>query len=193
MPKTEQSPVIAQSSIPNPQCRLSILVAMDRNRVIGHRGGLPWHISEDLKRFKALTMGHPIIMGRKTFESIGRVLPGRMNVIVTRQHNFSAPAEARIAQSMEDALAITGAASEVFVVGGRDLYAVALPIVHRIYLTEVGGEFEGDTFFPEFELAGWREVSREHRAVSGEGYNGYDFVVYDRINSRAEFPAAESR
>ncbi len=164
-----------------PACRLSIIVAMDRNRVIGKDNRLPWHISEDLKRFKALTMGHPIIMGRKTFESIGRVLPGRLNIIVTRQAGYACPPGTKVAGSVEEAIGFVKEDGEAFVIGGRELYEHALESAHRLYITEVEGSFDGDTSFPRLEPAHWREIAREHRAVSGAGYNGYDFVTYDRI------------
>lgn len=159
--------------------RLSLIVAMDRNRVIGRDNRLPWHISEDLKRFKTLTMGHPIVMGRKTFESIGRVLPGRTNIVVTRQPGYVAPAGVIVAGSIAHALAAAGDAQEVFVIGGRELYEYALGVAHRLYITEVDGTFEGDTHFPDIG-AGWRELSREQHASPGEGYRGYDFVIYER-------------
>lgn len=159
--------------------RLSLIVAMDRNRVIGRDNQLPWHISEDLKRFKALTMGHPIVMGRKTFESIGRVLPGRTSIVVTRQPGYVAPAGVKVAGSIAQALVAAGGAQEVFVIGGRELYEYALGVARRLYVTEVDGAFEGDTHFPAIG-EGWDEVSREHHAAPGEGYRGYDFVIYER-------------
>lgn len=160
--------------------RLSLIVAMDRNRVIGKDNRLPWHISEDLKRFKALTMGHPIVMGRKTFESIGRVLPGRLNIVVTRQRGYQAPEGVRVVHSMAEALAAAAGADEVFVIGGRQLYEYAMAMAQRLHVTEVRANFEGDTHFPVIGPQ-WREVSREHRAVAGAGYSGYDFVVYDNV------------
>lgn len=161
--------------------KLSIIVAMDRNRTIGTDNRLPWHISEDLKRFKTLTMGHPIIMGRKTFESIGRVLPGRMNIIVTRQKEYAAPSDARIASSVYEALEVANGAAEVFVIGGRELYSHALRLASRLYVTEVDGAFAGDAHFPEVDFSRWREVAREHRKQAGEGYKGYDFVTYESV------------
>ncbi|MFN0318480.1 MAG: dihydrofolate reductase [Burkholderiales bacterium] len=159
---------------------VSIVVAMDRGRVIGKDNRLPWHISEDLKRFKALTMGHPIIMGRKTFESIGRVLPGRTNIVVTRQASYTAPAGAKTANSLEAAIALAADAEEVFVIGGREIYDQALRSAQRLYVTLVEGNFEGDTYFPAIDSINWKEVSREHRQVSGEGYDAYAFVTYTR-------------
>lgn len=138
--------------------RISIIVAMARNRVIGANGRIPWHLPEELKRFKQLTMGHHIIMGRKTWESIGRLLPGRTTVIVTRRRDYRAPG-ALIAHSLEDAVAACGDDPEIFVIGGADLYAQALARAGRIYLTTVDAEVAGDTTMPEFDARGWREVS----------------------------------
>ncbi len=160
--------------------RVSIIVAMDRGRVIGKNNRLPWHISEDLKRFKTLTMGHPIIMGRKTFESIGRVLPGRTHIVLTRQAPYSAPAGVKTANSLEVAIALAKDEEEVFVIGGREIYEQALRIAQRLYVTQVEGSFDGDTFFPPIDASAWREIAREHRSLSGEGYEGYAFVTYER-------------
>jgi dihydrofolate reductase len=159
---------------------VSIIVAMDRGRAIGKDNRLPWHISEDLKRFKALTMGYPIIMGRKTFESIGRVLPGRTNIVVTRQDSYAAPAGVKTANSMEAAIVLARDADEVFVIGGREIYDEALPLAQRLYVTLVEGGFEGDTFFPSIDTSVWRETAREQRSLRGMGYDGYAFVTYAR-------------
>ncbi|MSQ58209.1 MAG: dihydrofolate reductase [Betaproteobacteria bacterium] len=162
------------------QPRVSIIVAMDRGRVIGKDNRLPWHISEDLKRFKALTMGHPIIMGRKTFESIGRVLPGRENIVVTRKASYAVPAGVKTANSLEAAIALASGEEEVFVIGGREIYDQALPMAHRLHVTLVEGHFEGDTHFPSIDASLWREIAREQRSLCGEGYDGYAFVTYMR-------------
>ena len=159
-----------------------MIVAMDRNRVIGKDNRLPWHISEDLKRFKALTMGHPIVMGRKTFESIGRVLPGRLNIVLTRQREYPAPRGSVVAHNVAGALAQCAGASEVFVIGGNELYQHAMPLAKRLHVTEVDGSFEGDTYFPPIDPALWREVAREHHESTAEGYRGYDFVLYEFRN-----------
>ncbi|MBM3395554.1 MAG: dihydrofolate reductase [Betaproteobacteria bacterium] len=157
-----------------------MIVAMDRRRVIGKDNRLPWHISEDLKRFRALTMGHPIVMGRKTFESIGRVLPGRLNIVVTRQTDYAAPDTVKVVNSLPGALAAAANAEEVFVIGGSDLYDSALPSADRLLITEVHGEFVGDRHFPPIDSALWQETARESRPAPGEGYQGYDFVTYER-------------
>jgi dihydrofolate reductase len=158
---------------------VSLIVAMDRNRVIGAGGRLPWHIPEDLKRFRRLTLGHHVVMGRKTWESIGRPLPGRTNIVVTRDRNFAAEG-VLVTHSLEAALALAVGDKEVFVIGGGALYAQALPLADRLYITEVHGEFAGDTWVPEPPAGAWREVSREHQAQAGAGYSGFDYVVLER-------------
>jgi len=162
---------------------VSLIVAMDRNRVIGAGGRLPWHIPEDLKRFRRLTLGHHVVMGRKTWESIGRALPGRTNIVVTRDRNFAAES-VLVAHSLEAALALALRDKEVFVIGGGELYAQALPLADRLYITEVHGEFAGDTWFPEPPAGAWREVSRDHQAQVGAGYSGFDYVVLERVATR---------
>lgn len=139
---------------------ISIIVAVARNGVIGGGNTLLWHISEDLKRFKALTTGHPVVMGRKTFESLGRPLPNRTNVVVTRQH-IEIPG-CTVAGSLEEVLALFPAQEEVFVTGGGQIYAQALPLADRIYLTTVMRDYEGDTRFPDWNRSGWTEVFREY-------------------------------
>ena len=133
-------------------CRLSIIVAMDKNRLIGGKNQLLWHIPGELKRFKEITTGHPIIMGRKTYESIGRVLPNRTNIIITRDANFQVGG-AKVVNSLEKAIEVakneTGG-EEVFVIGGGQIYEQALPLTNRLYLTIVDGEYAGDTFFPDY-------------------------------------------
>jgi dihydrofolate reductase len=156
---------------------LSVIVAMARNRVIGIRNTLPWRLPEDLKHFKALTMGHHIVMGRKTYESIGKPLPGRTTVIVTRDAGYRMDG-CLTANSIDGAIAVCGADPEIFFVGGAELYAQVLPRADRLYLTEIQAEYEGDARFPPFEMGEWREVERKKR-VNAEGL-GYDFVVYQR-------------
>ncbi len=162
---------------------VTLIAALARNRVIGRGNRMPWHIPEDLKRFKALTLGHPVIMGRKTFESIvatlGKPLPGRDNIVVTRAKDYAAPG-CRATHSIEEALAAAGA-GEVFVIGGAEIYALALPLADRLQLTEIDAGIEGDAYFPAFERSAWREVSRESRIQEGpEGFR-YDFTVYDKL------------
>ena len=156
---------------------VSVIAAVADNNAIGLDNGLPWHLPEDLKHFRSLTMGHHIIMGRKTYESLGRLLPGRTTVIVTRQTDYCV-AGALVAGSLEEAISLCANDDEVFVIGGAELYKLALPVADKLYLTEVSGEFAADTFFPEYDKAAWREVAHE-RLVSESGL-AFSFVVYER-------------
>lgn len=159
--------------------RVSIIAAMAANRVIGQGNRLPWHLPEDLQHFKALTMGHHIVMGRKTYDSIGRPLPGRTTVIVTRRPDYTAP-DCIAVNSIDAALSVCHGDPEVFFVGGAEIYAQALPIADRLYLTEIKRDFPGDAHFPPFDAGQWQEVSRErHVKENGEPFE-YHFVVYDR-------------
>jgi dihydrofolate reductase len=158
---------------------VSLIVAMGKNRVIGANGAIPWRLPNELQLFKRVTMGHHIIMGRKTWESIGRLLPGRTSVIVTRQKNY-AVAGAVVASSLEAALAACKNDSEVFVIGGGQLYQLALPLAQRIYLTTVDVEPAGDTHMPEFNAAEWREVSSESFASDEKHAYAYRFSVRER-------------
>jgi len=151
---------------------------MAKNCVIGANNALPWHLSSDLKRFKALTMGHHIIMGRKTFESIGRILPGRTSVVVTRNPGFRAD-EAIVVHDFDAAIAACAGDSEAFVIGGEALFAAALPVTQRIYLTSIEGNFDGDTFFPPFQPDAWIEKARESHTDVTNGLS-YSFVTLDR-------------
>jgi dihydrofolate reductase len=170
---------MAQSPIPNPASpRISIIVAMAKNRVIGANNALPWHLSADLKRFKALTMGHHIIMGRKTFESIGRILPGRTSVIVT--HNRGLLAEGVVVvNDFESALAQCREDTEAFVIGGEKIFQAALPLADRIYATEIEKNFEGDVYFPALDMQDWRMTEREVQRDESLNLN-YAFVTYQR-------------
>ncbi len=158
--------------------RISLISALAQNRTIGIDNTLPWRLPEDLRHFKALTLGHHILMGRKTYESIGKPLPGRTTVIITRG-DYAAPAGVKIAHSLQEAIAICGADEEIFFVGGAQLYAQALPLADRLYLTEIQAEVEGDAWFPDYDRAQWREVSRDRRTDEAAGLE-YHFVVYDR-------------
>ncbi len=160
--------------------KLSLVVAMDQNRVIGINGGLPWHLSSDLKYFRDITMGKPIIMGRKTYESIGRPLPGRRNIVVTRNTDFEAPG-CDVVTSLETALELVKDVPEVMMVGGASLYIDTLPLADHIYMTEVHAEVEGDTWFPEIDLDEWHEVSRLRFSADEKNEYDYSFVVYERI------------
>lgn len=156
---------------------VSVIVAMARNRVIGTRNGLPWHLPADLAHFKRLTMGHHILMGRRTYESIGRPLPGRTTVIITRDPAYRPPG-CLVAASLAEALALGGGDPEVFFVGGAQIYAQALPLADRLYLTEIDADFEGDAWFPDFDRGQWRETERQ-RQVGADGLV-YAFVTLDR-------------
>jgi len=148
--------------------KLSLIVAMGENRVIGVDNHLPWNIPEDLKRFKAITLNHPIVMGRKTFESIGKPLPKRTNIVVTRDRSYRVEGGA-VCYSFNEALEWARRSpgnEEVFVIGGSEIFKHALPLAARIYLTEVHWPFEGDTFFPEFDEEDFKEVSREKLSES---------------------------
>ena len=161
-----------------PSLRLNLIAALGQNGVIGVDNRLPWRLSEDLKHFKALTLGHPVLMGRKTFESLGRPLPGRRNIVITRNPECRLEG-AEIAHSLEQALALCEGADEVFFIGGADLYRQALPLVQRLYLTEVDASPPGDAFFPSFDRARWRESARDTRRDDASGLE-YAFVIYDR-------------
>jgi dihydrofolate reductase len=148
---------------------ISIIAAVAQNGVIGAQNKLPWRLPEDLKRFKALTMGHTLVMGRKTFDSIGRALPGRKTIVVTRDRAWSHEGVA-VAHSVDEALAL--AEGEVFIAGGGDLYAQTLARADRLYLTQLDQPFDGDAHFPE--------IGKDWRAVERERHDGFEFVTYER-------------
>ena len=159
--------------------RLSIIVAMAQNRTIGINNTLPWRCPEDLKHFKALTMGHHMIMGRKTFDSIGKPLPGRTTVVVTRNQGLKIEG-CIIAHSLEDAIDACAGDEQIFIVGGAELYAEALPSTGTLYITEIQQEVEGDAHFPEFDKTAWLEVAREERQQETPQPLEYHFVTYRR-------------
>jgi dihydrofolate reductase len=163
----------------------TIIAAVAKNGVIGKGNALPWHLPEDLRHFKALTMGHVVIMGRKTWESLPerfRPLPGRLNIVVTRDPTFRAEG-ATVVHSLQEAAKVGsgGTAKDVFVIGGAELYAHALPLAQRLELTEIEAEVAGDTFFPAYDRTQWREEKRE-AGVSADGLR-YAFVTYARTQS----------
>ncbi len=160
--------------------RISIIAAIANHRVIGVNNTLPWHLPEDLKRFRALTMGHHIIMGRKTYESLGRLLPGRTTVIVSRQPGYAVEG-AIVAASLSAAIAACAGDVEVFIIGGAEIYREALTLADCMYLTEIDAEFAGDAWFPEFDRTVWQEVERE-RFSSSEGLP-CSYVNYRRCNN----------
>jgi dihydrofolate reductase len=160
---------------------ISIVVAMAENRVIGHENALPWHLPEDLKRFKAHTMGKPIVMGRKTYESIGRALPGRLNIVMTRNPQWRAEGVVTV-QSFEQALERAGDVPEIAVIGGAELFRLALPRAQRIYLTLVHAQVSGDTVFPEIDRKEWIERDRETRAADERHAYAMTFSILERKN-----------
>jgi dihydrofolate reductase len=162
--------------------RFSIIAAMASNRVIGVNNTLPWRLPADLAHFKALTLGHHIIMGRKTYESLGRPLPGRTSVIITRDRTYTVPG-CVVVHTLNEAMAACDCDAEAFFIGGADLYRQALELADRMYLTEVKTEVVGDAWFPEFDRARWMESDRKHyQADEKNGYD-YDFVTYDRADN----------
>jgi dihydrofolate reductase len=170
-----QSPIIA------------LVVAMGENRAIGRGGDLPWHLRSDMRYFRAITMGKPIVMGRRTFKSLPRVLDGRLNIVLTRDLGFVAP-DAVMAHSLEDGLAAARAsaartgAPEIMVIGGEDVFREVLPQTGRIYLTEVHASPDADTWFPDLDMSEWREVSREAYPAGPKDDHPFSFVVLDRVS-----------
>ena len=166
--------------------RKALIVAMSRNRVIGRNNKLPWYLPGDLRYFKQATMGKPIIMGRKTWESIGRALPGRLNLVISRDPDWRVPPGAVGAASLDEALAKAEAQAlleggdEVMGIGGAQVYAQALPRVDRMYITQVHAEVEGDAYFPEVNWDEWEEIGREDFSATDRNPYDYSFVVYQR-------------
>jgi dihydrofolate reductase len=165
--------------------RVSLIAAMAAGGVIGKDNRLPWHLPEDLRRFKKLTLGHPMVMGRLTFESIGcRPMPGRPTVVVTRRLDY-APAKVQVAHSADEALELAAGlpgADEVFIAGGAELYRETLPRADRLYLTRLEAEFPGDVRFPDFDESQWRLVAAERREPTQEVPYAYVFQTYDRLH-----------
>lgn len=156
---------------------LTLIVAYSENRVIGRDNTLPWKLPGDLAHFKRSTLGHPILMGRKTWDSLGRPLPGRSNIVISRNPDFAAPG-ATVVPTLEAALAACGEAEQAFVIGGAQIYAQALPLAQRILATEVHAQVDGDAFFPLLPAFQWKETAREIQPAEN-GY-AYDFVTYER-------------
>jgi len=162
---------------------VSLVVAAAANGVIGRDNQMPWHVPEDLAHFKRLTLGHPVVMGRKTYESIlaalGKPLPGRTNIVLTRQAGFEAPG-CIVAASLDAALAAVREAVEIFVIGGAEIYRLALAHADRVYLTLIDAAFDGDATFPALDPALWHEAEREHHPPAGGRAFGFAFLRYDR-------------
>ncbi|HXH03746.1 MAG TPA: type 3 dihydrofolate reductase [Candidatus Competibacteraceae bacterium] len=161
--------------------KLTLVVAVARNGVIGRNNGLPWHLPNDLKFFKQTTLGKPVIMGRKTYQSIGRPLPGRQNIVVTHDPEFQAPG-CQVVLSLDAALKAAAPAPEVMLIGGASLYAQTLPRAERIYLTWVDAEPQGDAWFPELEPEQWREVWREDHPADAHHEHAYSFRLLERVH-----------
>ena len=160
---------------------LSIIVAKAKNNAIGKDNQLLWHLSDDLKRFKTLTTGHTIIMGRKTFESLGRVLPNRKHIVFTQNPDFKVNDEnVEVVHSMLQIQEYIENKEENFVIGGAMIYNLLMPYVTKMYVTEIHKDFEGDAFFPKIDLNKWQEISREKGLKNEENNLDYDFVVYER-------------
>ena len=157
---------------------ISVIVAVAQDGVIGGGNTLLWHISEDLRRFKSITMGHPVIMGRRTFESVGRPLPGRTNVVVSRREDYT-PEGVTVVRSLEEAFALFPQEEEIFVTGGGQIYAQAMPLADKLYLTTVEKDYDGDTRFPDWNRDEWRQVSCE-RHDCGKNYP-YPFEFTDWV------------
>lgn len=163
--------------------RITLVVAADEAGAIGQAGGLPWRLPADLQFFKRVTMGHPLVMGRKTHESIGRSLPGRLNVVVTRDPAYRPFEGAVVADSLEDALAKAAEADgeEAMVIGGAEIFRQALPMAERIYLTRVHATFDADTFLPDVPPGQWNEVWREEHGADDRNPYGFSFRLLERV------------
>lgn len=164
---------------------VSVIVAAAENGVIGRGNALPWHLPEDLRYFRRVTMGKPLVMGRRTFESIGRPLPGRTNIVISRNPQFRAEGT-RVVASLDDALqlardiALADGVDELLVIGGAEIYAQAIPRADRLYLTLVHAAVEGDALLPPIDWREWRETGRERHRGSGDNPHDYSFLVYER-------------
>lgn len=163
--------------------KISIIVAIGSNRAMGWRNQLPWHLPADLKRFKSLTMGKPMIMGRRTFESIGKILPGRTTVIVTKNKDYKVPG-CHVVNSLEQAFEVAGDVEEIMVIGGASLFQQVMSWINRIYLTIIHEEFEADTFFPTLNEKEWVEVEREEHEADEKNRYAYAFVRLERRNQK---------
>ncbi|MDD3608786.1 MAG: type 3 dihydrofolate reductase [Halothiobacillaceae bacterium] len=160
--------------------RISLIAALDRHNLIGRDNGLPWYLPADLRRFKQLTLGKPIVMGRRTYESIGRVLPGRDNIIISRENGYRVEG-ARVVHGLDEALEAASGAEEVMVIGGANIYFQFLPRADRMYLTLVHGSFEGDAWFPAYNRRDWRLIVEENHPADKENPWPHSFLTYQRL------------
>ena len=158
--------------------KISIIVAMSQNFVIGLNNQLPWHISEDLKNFKKITLNHCVIMGRKTYDSIGKPLKDRRNIVISRNNSLLING-VEVVNSLDKAISIVDDSSEIFIIGGEQIYTISLPLATRLYVTKVNGNYKGDAFFPNFIQNEWREVARED--LISENNLNYSFLEYEKI------------
>lgn len=163
---------------------ISIIVAMTENNVIGRDGDMPWRLSSDLRRFKKITMDHHILMGRKTYDSIGRPLPGRTSVVISRTATYDDP-NIRVARSFEEAIDIAKEDDEIFVTGGAQIFELALPKTDRIYLTRIHCTLEGDTHFPDVDWGRWKLIEEQRQHADDKNNHDYSFLTYDRETSNA--------
>ncbi|MFS1511474.1 dihydrofolate reductase [Chengkuizengella sp. SCS-71B] len=161
--------------------KISLIVAMGKNRVIGRENDIPWRLPRDWQYVKDITLGHPIILGRKNFESIGKALSKRRNIVLTRDRKLSYGG-CEMAHSVQDVLDLCKDESEIFIFGGEEIYKLFLPKVEKMYITKIHEEFEGDTFFPEVNLNEWEEVSFKKGITDNKNPYQYDFHVYERYN-----------
>ena len=159
--------------------KLSLIAAIDEGHLIGSEGGMPWHLPADMKNFRRVTMGKPIIMGRKTYESIGRPLPGRTNIVLTRSAEFHAEGVVT-ANTLQQALDYAATEDEVMIIGGSTIYELALPGADRLYLTYVENSFEGDAWFPDFDPEQWHIIASEAHSADVKNSSAYRFVTYER-------------
>ncbi|MFQ5631583.1 MAG: dihydrofolate reductase, partial [bacterium] len=169
----------SRSNSPGLTMRLALIAAMDRNRLIGKDKALPWRLPADMRHFKAVTMGKPVIMGRKTHESIGIILPGRKNIVVTRNKDYQSEG-CVIVHSLQEALEAAQDAEEAVVIGGAALYEMASPVADRLYLTFVDAELQGDTYFPEIHFKEWREIERQDFQADEKNPYPHSFVTFIR-------------
>ena len=158
---------------------ISLIAAMGKGRVIGIQNRLPWRLPADMKHFRALTMGKPVLMGRKTFDSIGKALPGRTNIVVSQDAGFH-PAGVMVGRSITEALSLVREAEEVMVIGGASFYAQLLPLAQRLYITEIHHDFAGDAYFPAWKAGEWREIERNDHPGDDDNPYPYSFVTLER-------------
>ncbi len=159
---------------------ISMIAAMAKNRVIGADNDMPWHLPADLAHFKRTTLGKPVVMGRKTYQSIGRALPGRLNIVISRDPSFTLK-DATVVQSCDQAVAAAGQIDELMVIGGGTIYQYFLPLCHRLYLTEIDLEVDGDTYFPDYKaVAKWTETDSESHQADKKNKHAYRFITFDK-------------